>query len=67
MKDKEAGFIDCGANIGMYTLTVAKMGRKVCGVNIGMYTLTLAKIGKKGWKRNLDILQFLSHLQFQAN
>ena len=28
-KDPEAGLLDLGANIGVYTLSVAKMGRKV--------------------------------------
>ena len=28
-KDPEAGLLDLGANIGVYTLSIAKMGRKV--------------------------------------
>ena len=28
-EEPKAGFIDLGANIGMYTLSIAKMGRKV--------------------------------------
>ena len=28
-KDSEAGLLDLGANIGVYTLSIAKMGRKV--------------------------------------
>ena len=28
-KDPETGLLDLGANIGVYTLSVAKMGRKV--------------------------------------
>ena len=28
-EDPEAGLLDLGANIGVYTLSIAKMGRKV--------------------------------------
>ena len=28
-KDPEVGLLDLGANIGVYTLSIAKMGRKV--------------------------------------
>ena len=34
-EDPDAGFLDIGANIGIYSISIAKIGRKVTGFNSG--------------------------------
>ena len=50
-KDPEAGLLDLGANIGVYTLSIAKMGRKVRKLLILFFAAQIQKIHLRGFER----------------
>ena len=49
--DPEAGLLDLGANIGVYTLSIAKMGRKVHKLLILLFAAQIQKIQLVGFER----------------
>ena len=50
-KDPEAGLLDLGANIGVYTLSIAKMGRKVHKLLILLFAAQMQRIHLRGVER----------------
>ena len=46
-KDPEVGLLDLGANIGVYTLSIAKMGRKVHKLLILLFAAQMQRIHQR--------------------